>query len=142
MPTSTFEQSVLDLMQAIGLLVRRTRNESYAGELSMTEAVVMSRLANDGPTTTAALARAERMKPQSMGTTITSLEGMGIVRRTPHATDGRQMLIELTEKGILLRNKTREAKQMWLSQAIAELDGEERDTLFKAAGIIKRLAGK
>jgi len=108
----------------------------------MTEAVVMSRLANDGPATTAALARAERMKPQSMGTTITSLEGMGIVRRTPHATDGRQMLIELTEKGILLRNKTREAKQMWLSQAIAELDGEERDTLFKAAGIIKRLAGK
>ncbi|MGA3247963.1 MAG: MarR family transcriptional regulator [Paraburkholderia sp.] len=142
MPTSTLEQSVLDLMQAIGLLVRRTRNESYAGELSMTEAVVMSRLANDGPATTAALARAERMKPQSMGTTITSLEGMGIVRRTPHATDGRQMLIELTEKGILLRNKTREAKQMWLSQAIAELDGEERDTLFKAAGIIKRLAGK
>jgi DNA-binding MarR family transcriptional regulator len=142
MPTSTFEQSVLDLMQAIGLLVRRTRNESYAGELSMTEAVVMSRLANDGPATTAALARAERMKPQSMGTTITSLEGMGIVRRTPHATDGRQMLIELTEKGILLRNKPREAKQMWLSQAIAELDGEERDTLFKAAGIIKRLAGK
>jgi DNA-binding MarR family transcriptional regulator len=142
MSTSTLEQSVLDLMQAIGLLVRRTRNESYAGELSMTEAVVMSRLANDGPATTAALARAERMKPQSMGTTITSLEGMGIVRRTPHATDGRQMLIELTEKGILLRNKTREAKQMWLSQAIAELDGEERDTLFKAAGIIKRLAGK
>jgi DNA-binding MarR family transcriptional regulator len=142
MPTSTFEQSVLDLMQAIGLLIRRTRNESYAGELSMTEAVVMSRLANDGPATTAALARAERMKPQSMGTTITSLEEMGIVKRTPHATDGRQMLIELTPKGVQLRNKNREAKQMWLSQAIADLDGEDRDTLFKAAGIIKRLAGK
>ena len=142
MPTSTFEQSVLDLMQAIGLLVRRTRNESYAGELSMTEAVVMSRLANDGPATTAALARAERMKPQSMGTTITSLEEMGIVKRTPHATDGRQMLIALTQKGVQLRNKNREAKQMWLSQAIAELDGEERDTLFKAAGIIKGLAEK
>ena len=142
MPTSTFEQSVLDLMQAIGLLIRRTRNESYAGELSMTEAVVMSRLANDGPATTAALARAERMKPQSMGTTITSLEEMGIVKRTPHATDGRQMLIALTQKGVQLRNKNREAKQMWLSQAIADLDGEDRDTLFKAAGIIKRLAGK
>ena len=139
MPTSTFEQSVLDLMQAIGLLIRRTRNESYAGELSMTEAVVMSRL---GPATTAALARAERMKPQSMGTTITSLEEMGIVKRTPHATDGRQMLIALTQKGVQLRNKNREAKQMWLSQAIAELDGEERDTLFKAAGIIKGLAEK
>jgi hypothetical protein len=29
---------------------------------------------------------------------------------------------------------------MWLSQVIAELDAEERDTLFRAAGIIKRLA--
>jgi len=140
MPTSTFEQSVLDLMQALGLLIRRTRNESYGGELSMTEALVMSRLAKDGAATTAALARAEKMKPQSMGTTITSLEDMGIVTRTPHATDGRQMLIELTPKGVQLRKKDVEAKLMWLSQVIAELDAEERDTLFRAAGIIKRLA--
>lgn len=102
----------------------------------------MSRLANDGPATTAALARAEGMKPQSMGTTITALEEMCIVKRRPHATDGRQMLIELTPKGLQLRKKNREAKQMWLSQVIAELDAEERDTLFKAAGIIKKLAEK
>jgi len=100
----------------------------------------MSRLAKDGAATTAALARAEKMKPQSMGTTITSLEDMGIVTRTPHATDGRQMLIELTPKGVQLRKKNVEAKLMWLSQVIAELDAEERDTLFRAAGIIKRLA--
>jgi hypothetical protein len=31
---------------------------------------------------------------------------------------------------------------MWLSQMIAALDPEERDTLFKAAGIIRRLAEK
>jgi DNA-binding MarR family transcriptional regulator len=142
MPTKSFEQAVIELMQAIGLLVRRTRNESYASELSMTESVVMSRLANEGPATTAALARAEGMKPQSMGATITSLEEMGIVKRTPHVTDGRQMLIELTPKGVQLRKKNREAKQMWLSQVIAELDAGERDTLFKAAGIIKRLAEK
>ncbi len=142
MPTKPFEQAVTDLMQAVGLLVRRTRNESHADELSMTESVVMSRLANDGPATTAALARAEGMKPQSMGATITSLEEMGIVKRTQHATDGRQMLIELTPKGAQLRKKNREAKRMWLTQVIAELDAQERDTLFKAAGIIKRLAEK
>jgi DNA-binding MarR family transcriptional regulator len=142
MPTKTFEQTVIDLIQALGLLVRRTRNESHGGGLSMTESVVMSRLANDGPATTAALARAEGMKPQSMGTTITSLEEMGIVKRTPHVSDGRQMLVELTPKGVQLRRKTREAKQMWLSQVISELDAEEQDTLFKAAAIIKRLAEK
>lgn len=142
MPTPTFEQAVIDLMQVTGLLVRRTRNESSAGELSMAESVVMSRLANDGPATTAALARAEGMKPQSMGTTIASLEKMGMVKRAPHVTDGRQMLIELTSMGAQLRKKNREVKQMWLSKVIAELDAEERDTLFKAAGIIRKLAEK
>jgi len=142
MPTKTLEQHVIDLMQAVGLLVRRTRNESHADELSMTESVVMSRLASDGAATIAALARAEGMRPQSMGTTITSLEEMGIVKRTPHPTDGRQMLIELTAKGVQLRKKTREAKQMWLLQAIAALDTDERETLLKAGEIIKRLAEK
>ncbi|SDR40995.1 DNA-binding transcriptional regulator, MarR family [Paraburkholderia fungorum] len=142
MPSKTFQQSVLDLMQAVGLLLRRARNEGGTSELSMTESVVMSRLANDGPATTAALARAEGMKPQSMGTTVNSLEEMGIVKRKPHATDGRQMLIELTPKGVQLRKQNREAKQMWLSQAIAELDADERDTLFRAADIIRKLAGK
>lgn len=142
MAGKTFQQSVLDLMQAVGLLLRRTRSEAGAGELSMTESVVISRLDSDGPATTAALARAEGMKPQSMGTTINSLEEMGIVKRKPHATDGRQMLIELTAKGIQLRKKNREAKQMWLSQAIAALDAEERDTLFRAADIIRKLTEK
>jgi DNA-binding MarR family transcriptional regulator len=142
MAGKTIQQSVLDLMQAVGLLLRRTRSEAGAGELSMTESVVISRLDNDGPATTAALARAEGMKPQSMGTTINSLEEMGIVKRKPHATDGRQMLIELTSKGVQLRKKNREAKQMWLSQAIASLDADERDTLFKAADIIRKLAEK
>jgi DNA-binding MarR family transcriptional regulator len=142
MASETFQQSVLDLMQALGLLIRRTRNEAGSGELSMTESVVISRLSNDGPATTAALARAEGMKPQSMGTTISSLEEMGMVKRRPHATDGRQMLIELTPKGVQLRKTTREAKQMWLSQAIAELDADERETLFKAADIIRKLAEK
>ena len=138
----TIEQSAVDFMQAIGLLVRRTRNEAGSDELSMTESVVMSRLANDGPATTAALARAEGMKPQSMGTTIAALEELGFVKRTPHATDGRQMLIALTPKGVQVRKKNREAKQMWLSQAMAELDAQQRDTLVKATGIIKALASR
>lgn len=141
MRTKAFEEAVLDLTQAIGLLVRRTRSESHADELSMTESVVISRLANEGPATTAALARAEGMRPQSMGTTIAALEDMGLVRRTPHATDGRQMLIELTPKGAQMRKKTREAKQLWLSRALSELDADERDTLFKAAAIMRRIAG-
>ena len=100
----------------------------------------MARLANHGPATTADLARAEGMKPQSMGTTIAALEEMGMVERKPHPTDGRQINIELTAKGAAVRKSVKEAKRTWLAQAITQLDEQDRETLFKAGEIIKRLA--
>jgi DNA-binding MarR family transcriptional regulator len=142
MPRKTLETSVIDLIQSIGLLVRRVRAAAASHELSLTEASVIGRLARNGPATTAELARAEGMKPQSMGTTIAALEEMGMVERKPHPTDGRQVNIGLTAKGASVRKSARDAKQTWLSQAIAQLDEEERETLFKAGEIIKRLAEK
>src|SRR5260370_22649536 len=142
MPRKTLELAVSDFTQAVGLLVRRLRAAAASHELSLTEAAVMARLANDGPATTADLARAESMKPQSMGATIAALEEMGLVERKPHPTDGRQVNIELTAKGAAVRKSAREAKQTWLAQAIAQLDKHEQATLFAAAEIIKRLVEK
>ena len=142
MSRKTFDNAVIDLMQAIGLLVRRVRAASGSHELSWTESVVMARLARDGPATTADLARGEGMKPQSMGTTIAALEEMGIVERKPHPSDGRQVNIQLTTKGAAMRKSSKDAKLTWLAQVIAQLDERERETLFKAGEIIKRLAEK
>ncbi|WP_347557710.1 MarR family transcriptional regulator [Robbsia sp. KACC 23696] len=140
MISSSFSQSVTDFMQSIGMFLRRMRSMPNGDGLSMTEAIVLSRLAHDGPATIAALARAEGMKPQSMGTTIAALEDAALVVRTAHPTDGRQMLIGLTENGVQRRAQQRARKQLWLEQAIKELSEEERDTLFRAAGIIRKLA--
>lgn len=134
------DAAVLDLTQAVGLLVRRLRAATASEELSLTESAVMARLARDGPATTAELARAEGMKPQSMGATIAALEAMGIVERTPHPTDGRQVHIALTAKGAAVRQSVKDAKQSWLAQAIAQLDKREQATLFAAGEIMRRLA--
>ncbi len=142
MPRKTFEIAVADFGHAIGLLVRRMRGAAVSNELSWTEAAVMGRLARDGPATTADLARAESMKPQSMGTTIAALEEMGMVERKPHPTDGRQVNIELTAKGEAMRKSTKDAKRTWLAQAISQLDEQERETLFRAGEIIKRVVEK
>jgi DNA-binding MarR family transcriptional regulator len=142
MPRKSLDVSVSDLIQALGLLVRRARAAAAKHELSLTEAAVMKRLATDGPATTADLARAESMKPQSMGATILALEEMGMVARKPHPTDGRQVNIELTAKGAAVRKSTRDAKRTWLIQAITQLNQHERETLFAAGEIIKRLAQK
>ncbi len=69
-----------------------------------------------------------------MRTILATLEEMGLIQRRPHATDGRQVNIELTVKGV------GEAKRTWLEQAVAKLDKQEQETLFAAGEIIKRLA--
>src|ERR1700691_2337228 len=139
MPRKTLEISVIDFTQAIGLLMRRVRAAAASHELSLTEAAVMARLDKDGPATTADLARAEGMKPQSMGATIAALEEMGMVERKPHPTDGRQVKIELTPKGAAVRKSVGDAKRTWLARAIAQLDKQDRETLFAAGRIVKRL---
>ena len=139
MPRKNDDTAVGDFLHSIGLLVRRLRAVSASHELSWTEASVMKRLDKEGPATTADLARAEAIKPQSMGATVASLEEMGFVERRPHPTDGRQVHIVLTAKGAAVRKSAREARWTWLAQAIAHLDPKERETLFAAGEIMKRL---
>jgi DNA-binding MarR family transcriptional regulator len=141
MQPKALEIAVTDFIQAIGLLVRRVRAATASHELSLTESMVLGRLEREGSATTADLARAEGIKPQSMGTIIAALEERGMVERKPHPTDGRQVNIELTTKGAAVRKITGDAKRMWLAQAIAQLDEDEQKTLFVASKIIKRLVG-
>jgi DNA-binding MarR family transcriptional regulator len=136
----SFEDSVAEFTQSLGMLVRRVRAAAAAHELSLTESSVLARLFREGPATTADLARAENIKPQSMGATIAALEERGLVTRKPHPTDGRQMNIELATKGVAVRNSARDAKRMWLAHAMTHLSEKERETLFKASEIMQRLA--
>jgi DNA-binding MarR family transcriptional regulator len=142
MSRKTFDTAVTDFAHAIGLLVRRARAAASSQELSWTDTAVLKQLAKEGPATTADLARSQGMRPQSMRTIIAALEQLGMVERKPHATDGRQVNIALTTKGAAVQKTAGDAKQTWLAQAIAQLDPQERETLFAAGRIIKRAVEK
>ncbi|MGD1091947.1 MAG: MarR family transcriptional regulator [Bryobacteraceae bacterium] len=139
MPRKTFDIAVTDFAQAIGLLVRRVRAAAASQELSWTQTAVLKRLAQEGPATTADLARAQGMRPQSMRTILAALEELGMVARRPHATDRRQVNIELTARGAAAQKSAADAKRTWLAQAITQLDKQEQATLFAAGEIMKRL---
>ncbi len=132
---------IAELALAIGLLVRRIRAEapSELQELSWTQKVVLARREREGPATTAELARAEGVKPQSMGAAVTGLEALGLVERRPHPTDGRQFHIGLTKRGAAMRKEATSAKHTWLARAIAKLDKRDREALFAAGDVIRRL---
>ena len=140
MSRKTFDLAVTDFGHAIGRLSRRVRAQAASHELSLSEASVMARLAREGAATTAELARAEGVRPQSMGATVAALEERGMVERTPHPTDGRQVNIELTAKGVAVRKSIGDAKRTWLAQAISRLEEHERETLFAAGSLMERLA--
>lgn len=137
----THENAADELAPALGLLVRRLRSAapSESHELSWTQKAVMRRLEAEGPATTAELARAEGIKPQSMGTALAVLEDMGLVERRPHPSDGRQVHIALTPKGAAVRKDAGMAKRTWLAQAIARLDPAERKNLPVVIALLKRL---
>jgi DNA-binding MarR family transcriptional regulator len=134
------EPAVAELSLAIGQLIRRLRMETNPDELSWSQTTTLARLDKAGAMTTADLARAEFVKPQSMGTTLADLEQEGLVQRRPHPTDGRQVLFELTAEGVEARRKRNIAKRDWLMAAMERLDPAEQQTLFAAAALIKRLA--
>ncbi|MET7765931.1 MarR family transcriptional regulator [Streptomyces sp. NPDC005336] len=134
------EHIAVDLSAVVGQLLRRMRAASPQGELTPSQRSVASRLYTGGPATTAALARAELVRPQSMRMSLAALEEQGLVERAPHPTDGRQVVFSLTEEGRRAIASVRQAKQSWLLDAIAtRLDADERRTLAEATELLKRL---
>jgi DNA-binding MarR family transcriptional regulator len=135
------ETVVPALTQAIGQILRRLRAEANPGGLNISQTATLALLADNGGMTTADLARAQAMKPQSMSAILASLEQEGLVARSPHPTDGRQILFSLTAQGTEARRKRSTAKHEWLLSAVAKLDPAERQTLFSAANIIRGMSG-
>lgn len=136
----SLESAVTELLRATGLLLRRLRAESNPSELTWSESMVLGRLERSGWMTAADLARAELVKPQSMGTTLAGLEQQGLVQRRPHPTDGRQVLFGLTDAGAATRRGRALLKHRWIAAAIGRLTPDERRTLIAAAALFKRLA--
>jgi DNA-binding MarR family transcriptional regulator len=141
MTRKTIEEQANDFIESLGVLIRRARAASASHGLSFAESAVLGRLSRGGPATSAELARAASMRPQSMGATVAALEQAGLVARTPDPADGRRMLVALTRKGAAVRKSTRDAKRTWLVEGISQLDKQDQQTLFAAGEILARLVG-
>jgi DNA-binding MarR family transcriptional regulator len=125
---------------ALGKMNRRLREEGSAGDFTESQKAVLGRLERDGASTPSALARAEGMRPQSMGTIISALAAMGVVSTSPHPTDGRQTVVSLTDAAVELLRSGRAARQDWLSRSIhAHLSAAEQKQLADATELMKRL---
>ncbi len=137
--TGELETAVTELLLVTGQLTRRLRAISNKRELTWSQVAIMARLEEVGPMTTADLARAEAVKPQSMGGTLAAMEEEGLVERKAHPTDGRQFLYALTPQGHETREQVRLAKREWLLAAVGKLTPAEQKMLIRSVDLIRRL---
>ena len=102
---------------------------------------VLDCLHRNGALTIGELATHERVQPPSMTRTVSALEQDGYVNRGPSATDGRHVVVTLTELGGVTLLADRRRRDEWLATRLRELDADERAVLRRAAPILERLAG-
>ena len=142
MSRTTLDTAALahDLRLAVMRFSRRLRNQRVDTSVTLTHLAALSTLKRHGPMSPGELAGHERVQPPSMTRVVVALEAKGLVTRTPHPTDGRQVIIGLTSAADELLSAEARAREAWLSERLQELPAEEREVLREAAVIIDKLA--
>ena len=143
MSRTTLDTAALahDLRLAVMRFSRRLRTQRVDTSVTLTHLAALSTLKRNGPMSPGELAAQERVQPPSMTRVVVALENMGLVTRTPHPTDGRQVIIGLTPAAEDLLSAEARAREAWLSGRLQELTADERAVLREAAEIMEKLAG-
>ena len=129
-----------ELRVALMRVVRRLRAEKSDTDLSDSQLSVLALLEREGPSTPREIAAYERVQPPSMTRTVAALAELGLVTRTEHPADRRQVLVAITEAGAATVRETRRRRDAWLARRLADLTPAERDVLARSAEILRRIA--
>lgn len=130
-----------ELRISVMRLRRRLASEvDPTNELSMNSMAVLAALHRHGELSVGDLAARERVKAPSMTRTVKCLEEGGHVTRRPHETDGRQVLVAISDTGRATLLADRRRRDEWLARRLRDLTPDERDVLRRAAPILERLS--
>jgi DNA-binding MarR family transcriptional regulator len=129
-----------ELRTTVMRLARRLRKQRTESALSLGQIAALGTLDRHGPMTPGELAGHERVQPPSMTRILSGLESEGLVTRVPHATDRRQVVMDVSPAGKALLRDDRRQRDAWLAQRMRDLTNEERDVLRQAATVLDKLA--
>ncbi|QIG45689.1 MarR family transcriptional regulator [Nocardioides anomalus] len=130
-----------ELRMSVMRLRRRLANERDPGnDLSIPMMAVLGGLFRYGELTVGELAQLERVQPPTMTRKVNGLEEAGHVARRPHESDGRVVVVTLTDHGRETVLADRKRRDEWLSRQLRDLTPAERQTLRAAAPILQKLS--
>ncbi len=129
-----------ELRTTVMRLARRLRSQRLDTSLSLSQLAALGTLDRHGPLTPGELAGHERVQPPSMTRVVAALELAGMVTRTDHPTDRRQVLVAVSREGRALLRDDRKRRDAWLAQRMRDLDPVDLEVLRQAARVLDRLA--
>jgi DNA-binding MarR family transcriptional regulator len=129
-----------DLRLVCMRISRRARYES-TNRIAPHQFSVLCRL-QENPRTPKELAETERVSAPSMTRTVAGLVEAGLVSRTDDPTDGRQVIVALTEEGRAVWRDVRRRRDQWMAQRLRDLSPEDREVLARASEILARVVSE
>lgn len=130
-----------ELRVAIMRTSRRLRVEASGNLLTAGQYSVLVALARQGHSL-GELAARERVSAPSMTRIVNSLEAVGHIKRSQHPTDGRQIVIEATDRGREVLTLAGSERTAWLARRIDELNPGDRSVLARAAALLQELSAR
>ena len=128
------------LRPALLRLTRTIRNQRVDESVTLTLLAALMTLDKRGPMSPGELAALERVQPPSMTKILAKLEEKGLIERTPHSTDRRQVVVAVTDPGRALLAQERQERDAWLSTRLAMITPAERELLARVAPLLDKLA--
>jgi DNA-binding MarR family transcriptional regulator len=131
---------VVDLRGMIGQFRRKLKEQGDPGDFSLAQTGALKHLMDVPAMTGTELAKAEGMKPQSMGAILASLEERGTVTSASDPSDGRKTLWSLSAEARRTITETRALKEDWLARIIqSKLTLAEQRELARGVELLGRL---
>lgn len=127
-----------ELRRVLLVSSRILRSRTASDDVSASQFSVLAFLDRSGESTPGALAEFEHVTPPVMTRILGRLEDAGLVVRSTHPGDGRQVLVTLTEPGVQVVLHGRAERDSWLRARIGSADPEERETLRAATELLRR----
>jgi len=141
MPSSDLSELATQVRLTCQRISRRVRFEG-THEVAPHQFSVMARLADTGDQTPTQIAEVERVSTPSITRTLNCLQDSGIITRTPHPTDGRQVMVSLTDEGRAIVLRTRRRRDSWMAERLATLDDDQLGIVRQAIEILAEVASK
>jgi DNA-binding MarR family transcriptional regulator len=101
----------------------------YIPDLTPVQFGVLSAISSHPGSDQRTIGECAAVECSTMANLVGRMQGCGLLSRTPDLDDGRRLLLNLTEKGAALLDRTAPIARMITEECLTGLESDERDQL-------------